>query len=264
MEATNTVERFEYQDSRFYWKNGEAYPSVTTILSAYPKPFLAEWRGNLGNEEANRQAKEAADKGSFVHDAFHRALTLQKKVKWYTAQGADPYKDIVVEEQFAFMSLYKLAQWFDAVKPEILLTEQKIYSDSLGYAGTVDLLMRVDQGTYMVNGSTPLKLEQGIYIADIKTGRYVGEEAKLQLAAYAHALCEADPDLRIKGGLILHTQSLNRKGIQGMGTILVADLGNKMTEFLKVYEVWKLYNTSKPEPLMLPAELDFNYNITNR
>lgn len=255
---SNTVERFEYQDSRYYWKDGIAYPSVTTILSAYPKPYLAEWRGNLGNEEANKQAREAADKGSFVHNAFHQAITRGTPIKWHTASTADPYRDIVVDEQFAFMSLYKLQQWFEIVKPEIILTEQQVFSDKFEFAGTVDLLLKIKGGVYQVNGSTPLKLTEGIYIADIKTGKYVGEEAKLQLAAYARALNENNPDLDILGGLILHTQSQNRKGIQGMGTTLIHDLDVKFYDFIKVHELWKLYNTTRPEPLELPAILNFN------
>ena len=47
---------------RHYKIDGERYPSVTTILgTTLANPGLAQWRGHVGNTEADRVMREAAE-----------------------------------------------------------------------------------------------------------------------------------------------------------------------------------------------------------
>ena len=41
---------------RFYEVDGKAYPSITTVLGAQPKPGLDQWRKNVGEETAKRES----------------------------------------------------------------------------------------------------------------------------------------------------------------------------------------------------------------
>ena len=41
---------------------GEKYPSVTTVLSKLSEPHIREWREKVGEEEANKISKRAANR----------------------------------------------------------------------------------------------------------------------------------------------------------------------------------------------------------
>ena len=50
--------------TRYYMTpDGKKYPSVTTVLSAFNKEGLIEWRNAVGEEEANKIARRAAKIG---------------------------------------------------------------------------------------------------------------------------------------------------------------------------------------------------------
>ena len=52
---------------RYLTPNGDAYPSVTTVLSDYNKAAILEWRKRVGNEEANKISRLASSRGTRVH-----------------------------------------------------------------------------------------------------------------------------------------------------------------------------------------------------
>lgn len=242
-----------------YYKIGEDFlPSVTTILSAAPKPFLTQWRGDIGNQEADRLMKEAAERGSLTHNLF-AALVTGKKVIFNRV--VDDPNFLTCNEQFVQLALYKLVKFFEAVKPRVKKSEEIIYSRSKGYAGTMDLLLSVPDGVYKVNGTNPVRLEGGTYVADIKTGKTVDETAFWQTAAYAHAWEEMTGE-KISGTIILHTQSQNKNGIEGFGTKIrtLDEMKTDYENFLKVYEVWKIAPwPAKPKIVTdLPEVLSLN------
>lgn len=146
----------EVQQPRHYVVEGRILPSVTTILSIIGNPHLERWRGEIGNEAADRISKMASDFGTDVHDLTSLA-----------DQGTmvDPPPDM--------KSL--VSQWNDWVGgnvAEFLMVEGVVYSLKWGYAGRLDRVAR------MVGG--------GISILDIKTGR-LKKEIGLQLMAYQMA-----------------------------------------------------------------------------
>jgi hypothetical protein len=190
---------------RFYEVDGELLPSVTNILGAVAKPALVTWAANterasvteaaadlygdwaarpmrpqlsraaylatltarLGQVKAHqKELAKAGDIGGECHRLIEYAMR--------TAIGADAGpKPIVCEAAlWAFMAFEDFAKAAD-LKP--LVIERVVYSKRYGYAGTIDVLARV-------NGV--------ITLIDFKSGKAVYQESHLQSAAYATALAE--------------------------------------------------------------------------
>ena len=122
---------------RFYISptTNERYPSITTVLGAKEKPQLAAWKLAVGDKKAAAVAKEAADRGSAVHDMLEKFL---KNDPAPTA-GYDP----VLTREFNQLRLL--------LKKISLIYAQEIalYSDTLKVAGRVDCIA-VYNGTLAV------------------------------------------------------------------------------------------------------------------
>jgi genome maintenance exonuclease 1 len=198
------VTRRDGRDGRFYSVNGRLFPSVTTILQAIAKPALVKWSANverqhvvdaaadlytewcaqvvppvmprswylttltarLGTKAHEQQLADAGDLGSATH----------KLVEWTlrTAIGAEAGPKPVVGDKslWAWMSF---DDWAKSVQLKPLLTERTVYSTVHGYAGTMDLLARV-------NGI--------VTTIEIKTSKAIYPEALLQASAYRVAMEE--------------------------------------------------------------------------
>ncbi len=110
---------------RFYvTPEGKKYPSITTVLGAKDKPWLAEWRNSLGEKKADKETKRAADRGEAVHLMIERHL----------ANDPDPTQGQKTEHISEFNSIKLHLKKIDS----ILLQESALYSDVLRVAGRVD------------------------------------------------------------------------------------------------------------------------------
>lgn len=257
------IMKIDSSDGRFYGikRNGNIryYPSVTTILKTYFNAQLARWRGDVGNQEADRIFYEAGEKGTFVHKAFE---DLCKGVVLFYNSHPDYSTDRayrVIEDQYAYMQLSRLVRFMEAVRPTIIAGEMTIVSDNHRYAGTLDLLLAIKEGVYRVNGKNPVHFSGGVYVADIKTSNSFHENQHWQTAAYAKALEEMGVINHVDGTLILHTKSSNRTGIEGFSAKLREDheVEEDFQNFLKVQQV---YNINAPEPQIyeLPKSLSLS------
>lgn len=54
--------------------NGNAHPSVTTVLSILSRGDISEWRRAVGAEEADRVSRRAVTRGTAVHDLVEKYL----------------------------------------------------------------------------------------------------------------------------------------------------------------------------------------------
>ena len=54
--------------------SGKEYPSITTVLSAYNKQAIYEWRQRVGEEEANRVSRKASNRGTKLHNTVEKYL----------------------------------------------------------------------------------------------------------------------------------------------------------------------------------------------
>ena len=90
----NIIKKYEYLDfdniddpetgKRVYaCPDGSFLPSVTTILSETKDyTFLNQWRGRIGDEEADRQVKEAINVGNLMHKSVEQhILGEERKIK---------------------------------------------------------------------------------------------------------------------------------------------------------------------------------------
>jgi hypothetical protein len=248
-------------------------PSVTSKLSIVDKPFLAKWRGDIGNREADTRLFDSQQRGSRIHDAFNRLVNGQGVVfnPWNRKNySEDDLKALelkygglaVLNYQDEFYQLYKLKLWLDVIKPKILCSEMTVYSLENNDAGTLDLSVHITKGKYHVNGSKTLEIPEGQYIVDLKTGSMVSDEAYLQTAAYLK--CAEEMKIgKFEGTIILHTGSKNRGGIEGLGTIL--RLRDQVEDDYKQYRLaaklweWK-HKDDQPKIFEMPSILSMSIN----
>lgn len=216
--------RIDFLDTRFYVTAAGAYvPSVTTILSAYPKGAqYYEWLKKVG-DDADQIRDEAGNRGSTVHkltelyDDGHEVTLMDE-------QGHIDYKLIewnMFEKYVDFRTRYQM---------EIVHTEMHLSSDLLAMAGTLDRVIRI-------NGKT--------LIIDIKTSNSLYDHYWLQMSAYKKLLAEVQPELKIDGYAILWLNSLHRgeskKGdIQGRGWCFKEQAADQFESDWKKFEATKL------------------------
>lgn len=258
--------KFEFEEGRI-----EYFPSVTTKLGIINKPFLAKWRGDIGNEAADRRMVEAQDKGSREHHAWSvlclgGAVIFQPEKKPIYSQSE--IEDLMIEHngnvailrnQEEMLDLTKLSRWLDVVKPKILASEVLVYDIENRDAGTVDNIFEIKPGEYQVNGSKPVKLG-GIYVADLKSGKSVDKSAYKQTAAYVNCVEKMGLHKDIAGTIILHTSSANRSGIEGLSTIVrtAEQVKGDYKSYRLAAALWEDENTDySPKVFQLPTILTY-------
>jgi genome maintenance exonuclease 1 len=118
------------EDGRRYTApNGEVYPSITTVLSSYNKKAIYEWRKRVGEEEANRVSRKAANRGTKLHslceDYLKNELTPMKM------------QSIMPDTKELFL---QLRPELDANIGDVYGLEQALYSKNLQIAGRCDCI----------------------------------------------------------------------------------------------------------------------------
>ena len=166
-------------DERWYQKGNKFVPSVTWIAGHYPKGVaFYKWLADKGWDEAEAIKNAAGDRGSKVHQAID-ALINKKSVKMDDKFSVDgELQELTPEEYEVVMSF---ASWFNEVKPEVVKSEFVVWNEERNYAGTVDLLCKI-------NGE--------LWLIDYKTSQNLWPEHELQVSAYKHAV-EGSPKLGI-------------------------------------------------------------------
>lgn len=232
---------------------GEAYVSVTTVLSAIGKPALVAWSAKveremviehaarlyeadkglsapafvlrlqalLGKEKAHsKELAKAGEIGSNIHELVEWSL----RAELLESVGRAP----ILGEQAAWG--YQVFQsWRQTVKLKPIAIEQTVACDCHKIAGTMDLLAELDRD---------------MAVCDWKSGKRVYWEAKLQNAAYRHCVRRmgiADP---VKG-LILRLPK-----ILGEPDFEAVDAGDEdyyFERFLHVKDLWETMQKEEQE-----------------
>lgn len=246
-------------------------PSVTTKLGIIDKPFLARWRGDIGNREADQRMNEAGDRGKRIHWAYEIALKGGIVVydPWQhpviTPEGIQQLKEehhgdvAILHSQDEMMQLVKLQKQFETLHPLVLGIEEKVYDIPNRDAGTIDNLLYIDEGDYLISGAKPIHLTAGVYLNDLKTGKNI-DLAWLQLAAYA-VMWEAMHGIKFNGALITHTAATIKGGIPGLKT-LVRDretlLNKDYPDYRHAAALWERdHADDRPETFQFPATVQF-------
>jgi hypothetical protein len=190
-------------------------PSVTWIGSFYPKGVaFYKWIASKGWDEAEALKNEAADKGSKVHKAIEWLLAGEtvKMGDKFINPSTEQEEELSLQEYECLMSF---ANWFKERKPEVLAKELTVF-DEEGFAGTVDLVC---------------KLDGKLIIVDFKTGQNIWPSYELQLSAYKHALKE-----KATGAELMILQLGYRRNKNQYKESMIED---KFHLFLAAREIWK-------------------------
>ena len=227
------LKQINFLDRRVYKRDeGVYYPSVTTILQYMPKnKFFEGWLKDVGHN-ADLIMRKAGKEGTQVHEAAEQ-LVLGNEVSWMDEYGRAKYSQIVWE------MILKFYEFWDTYKPELISAEDFVWSDEHRYAGTADLVVKMDGETWLL---------------DIKTSNSLHKSYDLQLASYAKALEEAKGIKIDRTGIIwlkAHTRSASKKkGVyQGKGwqVKVIDEIDRNFDLFKMIYELYKLENpTTEP------------------
>lgn len=220
------TEKFKYQNLLNITETGIYIylPSVTTYLSSIQDNQLIRWRGEVGNELADRKMNSGAELGSAIHRAIqmrcngYDVIYSNPKHITETEQNISQYakevnpKIYIIESQEVAVQLARFEKVMEILEyPEIIEVEKTVYSVKELYAGTLDMVISLKNNITFTQGRNEYSLKKGKYIIDIKTGKYINEIKYFsQLAAYGKAYGG-----NYKGALILHLNANIKSGIEG-------------------------------------------------
>ena len=192
LEISDDAKQITLPDSRYYRRNNEYYPSVTYVLSYYPKgKFFEDWLKKVGYS-ADYIVKKASEEGTQVHEMIE--AFLDGKEMNFLSQDENPKYDPLVWQMFL-----KFVEWYEEYKPVILETEVHIFSDKLKVAGTCDLVCEIDGE---------------IWVIDFKTSNNIQTTYELQTAVYTQCYEECFGQKADRQG-ILWLKSKRKKPVAG-------------------------------------------------
>ena len=245
LEVDPEGKQVNFLDNRFYKRNNEYYPSVTSILSYFPKgKFFENWLKDVGHN-AEHIARKSADEGTQTHSLIEKYLTGEQ-INWLDEYGHATCSLNV------WQMLLKFVEFWETEKPELVESEIHLFSDIHKIAGTCDLVVR---------------LRDELWILDIKTSNSLHTSYDLQLAAYTTCWNETFEDKIKRNGVIWlksSKQKADKKGekIQGKGWEVYESLRpieENWSLFTKVYDLFKLENNNT-EPVFnkFPTSVKLN------
>ena len=220
------LQQINFLDRRVYKRSeGVYYPSVTTILQYMPKnKFFESWLKDVGHN-ADLIMRRAGKEGTQVHEACEK-LILGEEVSWMDDYGNAKYSQIVWE------MILKFHEFWSTYKPELISAEEFVWSDEHKYAGTADIVCKIDDE---------------VWLLDIKTSNSIHKSYDLQLASYAKAL-EESKDIKIdRTGIVwlkAHSRgpSKQKNVMQGKGwkVLKVDDIDKNFELFKMIYQLYSL------------------------
>jgi Asp-tRNA(Asn)/Glu-tRNA(Gln) amidotransferase A subunit family amidase len=186
------VEPVNVRNVRYYRFVGQStlLPTVTTILNVIHKPALIGWSINVTSQRAeeellarvgevitpelaaevaarsrSRPRSDAAEWGTNVHSQLEQILRGEMAVEALPADVREPVE--------------ALLHWLDSLGGTVEEIEFPVASESLGYGGTIDLVVRLPNGM--------------LAAIDWKTSRGIYPEYAAQIEAYRRAWNELYP-----------------------------------------------------------------------
>lgn len=141
----DTLDRTDSPDGRRYLTlDGNAYPSVTTVLSILSEESIAKWRKRVGEEEANKIMRQASGRGTDVHKIIEDYIdNVEDFDAGYFPHIIDNFMDLkpIIDERIG----------------KIYAQEQPLYSTHLGVAGRVDCVAEFDGKLSIIDFKTSRK-----------------------------------------------------------------------------------------------------------
>lgn len=245
LDIDQEMKRVTIMDNRYYSRNDEYYPSVTTILQYMPKNrFFETWLKDVGHN-ADIIMRKAGAEGTQVHEAIEDYLS-GKKIQMINEAGYSNYST------FVWKMILKFHEFWSTHKPTLLECEIHLFSEKYKFAGTCDLIVEIKGERWLL---------------DIKTSKSLHTSHELQLAAYTQAWNELYEEKIDRIGIIWlksPKQKEDKKGIkiQGKGWELY-EPSRSIEDNFKLFEnIHELYNLENPNPKpnlqTFPTEIQIN------
>lgn len=211
-------DRIEFIDQRFYATSDGGYvPSVTTILEAFPKDAsYFKWLKDVG-QDADTIRDEAGRRGSVVHELTEQ-YDLGEEVSLVYDNGKPRFKML----EWSMFERY--VDFSTTHQPQIDMLEVHMVSSALGFAGTLDRMITLNNKKILL---------------DIKTSNSIYPSYWLQLSAYNQLLSVHGGYADQVGILWLNakTRTKGKKGdVQGLGWQLIVKDRVEVLEDYKLFE----------------------------
>ena len=162
LEISDDHKQITLPDGRYYQRNGEYYPSVTYVLSHYPKgKFFEDWLKKVGYS-ADLIVKKASEEGTQVHEMIEDYLNGKELL--FLEHGIPMYSPHV------WQMFLRFVDFWEEYKPTLIEAEIHLFSDELKVAGTCDMVCEI-------NGE--------LWVIDFKTSNHLQTTYDLQTAMYA-------------------------------------------------------------------------------
>lgn len=133
--------------------DGKLYPSITTVLSAYNKQAIMEWRQRVGEEEANKISRQAAGRGTKLHNVVEKYLLNE--------MSDMKIQTMMPDTKELFLSVRK---HIDKHVGDVYGIEQALYSHKLRLAGRCDCIAEWDGRLSIVDWKTASKRKEESHI----------------------------------------------------------------------------------------------------
>ena len=140
------------EQGRRYFVEGNAYPSVTTVIGEMKKKSILEWRRKVGEEEANSISKRATTRGNKCHKLAEDYLSNKP---------LDRYRDDVL----SLGMFHQIRPYIDKIN-NIHALEESLYSHTLKLAGRVDCIAEYDNELAIIDFKTSTKFKREEWIQD--------------------------------------------------------------------------------------------------
>ena len=197
LEISEDAKQITLPDARYYRRNGKYYPSVTYVLSYYPKgKHFQDWLKKVGYS-ADWIVKKAGEEGTQVHEMIEDYLNGEELN--FLQNGVPMYNPDIWQMFLKFVDLW------EEYKPTLIETEVHLFSDELKVAGTCDMVC---------------ELNNELWIIDFKTSNHLQTTYDLQTAVYGKMYEECYGKKADRYGVLWLKSSKRKKSqdkIQGKG-----------------------------------------------
>ena len=191
LEISDDHKQITLPDGRYYQRNGEYYPSVTYVLSHYPKgKFFEDWLKKVGYA-SEYIVKKASEEGTQVHEMIEAYLNGEELK--FLEYGVPMYPTLV------WQMFLRFVDFWEEYNPKLIETEVHLFSDELKVAGTCDMVCEIDGE---------------LWIIDFKTSNHLQTTYDLQTAVYGKCYEECFGKKADRYG-VLWLKSNKRKAAKG-------------------------------------------------
>ena len=246
MQVTTDDERFYIKESKNETTGLPCHiylPSATWITKYVPKGYgFEKWLADKGWDVAQEIKMDRGKYGTRVHAAIEMLLNGEEVAMDdtfrdpYAEPGDDRLEALTFEE---YNAVWTFQEWWkeftEKHEVEIIETEFTIWSETLGFAGTVDLLAKVD----------------GVYtIFDWKTSKSVYLGHKAQISGYRKEMVNQLKTEEVNMIIGQFGYDKNKKGYK------ITEVEDCWAEFEAAHTFWKKENDgSKPFQKDYPLKL---------